>query len=343
MPSRREPHWPKRWARDRGVIYYRPRQDEKHLWDGKSFYRLGATEAEAWAEWYARTGADPGQTPETLADAMDRYQREILPDLAPQTQRDYRRALILLRKVFGRMLPRHLKPQHVYAYMSKRPKVSANRERAVLSAVVSRCVEWGMVERNLVREVKRRPEKARDRYVQDGEVAAFLEHCSPVLRAYVRLKLLTGLRQGEILRLRLSDWDADAEELSVPAAKGGKAKVYWGKGLAGAIAELRAACARPANVRSLWLMPQRSGRAYSGHGFRTLWQRAMDAYVNSGGERFTDHDLRAKVASDAEAEHARELMGHRSMITERVYRRKPSKVVVLEERAATNKAPHGKG
>lgn len=43
-------------------------------------------------------------------------------------------------------------------------------------------------------------------------------------------------------------------------------------------------------------------------------------------ERFTEHDLRGKVGSDAESlERARQLLGHAdSKITERVYRRKKS-------------------
>ncbi|MBS1186661.1 MAG: integrase [Burkholderiaceae bacterium] len=42
-------------------------------------------------------------------------------------------------------------------------------------------------------------------------------------------------------------------------------------------------------------------------------------------ERFTEHDLRAKCASDAATlEHARQLLSHADgRITERVYRRKP--------------------
>lgn len=42
-------------------------------------------------------------------------------------------------------------------------------------------------------------------------------------------------------------------------------------------------------------------------------------------ERFTEHDLRAKVASDVDAHHAMKLLGHSNLeITERVYRRRPN-------------------
>lgn len=45
-------------------------------------------------------------------------------------------------------------------------------------------------------------------------------------------------------------------------------------------------------------------------------------------ERFTEHDLRAKVASDADGEHARKLLGHATnQITEKVYRRKPELIL----------------
>jgi len=48
-------------------------------------------------------------------------------------------------------------------------------------------------------------------------------------------------------------------------------------------------------------------------------------------EHFTEHDLRAKCASDATTlEHARSLLAHAdSKITDRVYRRKPDLVKPL--------------
>lgn len=334
MPSSRKKHWPPRWTEDRGTIYYRPRADERHLWDNKSFFRLGKTEHEAWRKWYERTADTPTGELRTLADCFDRYRRTTLPDLAEKTQREYARALMLLNSVFGHMSPASIKPRHVYAYMDRRPGVSGNRERAVLSAVMTQCVRWGLVDRNLVREVQRTKEVPRERYVRDAEVATFVQTlgktgAGAMLRAYVRLKLLTGLRQGQILALRREAWNASSGELTAPAVKGGRPTVYSGDGLSDAVRELQAACRTGANVESLWLMPSRTGARYTSDGFRSIWQRAMAAYVEQGGERFRDHDLRAKVASDAEADHARALMGHRTAITERVYRRKPAQVAVM--------------
>jgi len=49
-------------------------------------------------------------------------------------------------------------------------------------------------------------------------------------------------------------------------------------------------------------------------------------------EHFTEHDLRAKVASDAKSlEHARALLSHAdSRTTDRIYRRKAEKVQPLK-------------
>lgn len=61
------------------------------------------------------------------------------------------------------------------------------------------------------------------------------------------------------------------------------------------------------------------------NGFDSIWRRFMDKALKETKltERFTEHDLRAKVASDLESEHARQLLGHSNIeFTERVYRRK---------------------
>ncbi|MHB8256648.1 MAG: hypothetical protein ACYDHY_14630 [Acidiferrobacterales bacterium] len=61
-----------------------------------------------------------------------------------------------------------------------------------------------------------------------------------------------------------------------------------------------------------------------------MWQRFMARLLKETAikERFTEHDLRAKVASDAESlERARQLLAHAdSRITQRVYRRRPDRI-----------------
>ena len=64
-------------------------------------------------------------------------------------------------------------------------------------------------------------------------------------------------------------------------------------------------------------------------GFDSIWRRFINKALTKTKlkERFNEHDLRAKVASDIESEHARQLLGHSNIgITERIYRRKADKV-----------------
>lgn len=68
-------------------------------------------------------------------------------------------------------------------------------------------------------------------------------------------------------------------------------------------------------------------------GWKSMWQRYMDRVIKETKveNHFTEHDLRAKVASDAGTlEHARSLLAHAdSRTTDRIYRRKAEVVKPL--------------
>ena len=328
----RSNHWPLRWTTKGGSIYYRTTAADRHQFDGQTWFRLGRTEKEAFAEWWKRKPEEAA--PKTMTALIHRYKETRLPELAPKTQKQYKAALKLLEAVFGDMAPRSILPVHVYDYRALRPRVAGNREVAVLSAVMTYAVELGCVERNLVREVKRNPEPARKRYVEDAELEEFLTHCSAFLKAYVGLKRLTGVRQGQLLAIRLSDWDG--ERLRIPATKGGKDAYYRGDGLKEAV-EAFLAIRKGHALRSMYLFATRKGQRYTGDGFRSIWQRRMDKYLADAPEgetreRFTEHDIRAKVASD-DPDNAQKRLQHRSAAMVRtVYDRKPAEVHVLTNR-----------
>ena len=66
-------------------------------------------------------------------------------------------------------------------------------------------VRWGIVESNPCKVVKSFTEKPRDRYVEDWEYQAVIALASPVLRAAMEIAAITGMRQGDILKLRHAD------------------------------------------------------------------------------------------------------------------------------------------
>ncbi|TDJ24800.1 MAG: integrase [Gammaproteobacteria bacterium] len=322
-------HWPARWREHHGAIYYQVPPGHEGEWDGKKMYQLGKTEAAAWTTWYAKTVVADG-SPRTMDEAFDRYSADVLPGKAPKTQKEYARSIKYLRAVFGHMPPAAIKPTHVYQYMDKRPPTAGNRDKATLSAVMTECVRWGALDRNLVREVKRNKETPRDRYVEDAELEAFKAFAGPMLTAYLSLRMLTGLRQDQILGLKRSDWDG--KHLKAPGVKAGRTVIYTGEALIDAVNGLLA-LGRGQAASSMYLLSSRNGTRYSTDGFRSIWQRRMTKYMQAtGGERFREHDLRAKVATDSkDLSTASTRLGHQSeTTTKRVYRRKPATVHVLQ-------------
>jgi integrase len=93
-----------------------------------------------------------------------------------------------------------------------------------------------------------------------------------------------------------------------------------------------ALAARPIDLAP-WLFCTKYGEGYFNEqtgqatGWDSMWQRFMARLLAETKitHRFTEHDLRAKCASDAESlQRARQLLGHAdAQITARVYRRKP--------------------
>lgn len=88
---------PARWVRKHGAYYYLPPQDVRHIWDGKAWFKLGRTLPEAFKTWGQRAGAPERIT--TIGALLDRYALAVVPEKAPKTQTDNRRALGRLRAI----------------------------------------------------------------------------------------------------------------------------------------------------------------------------------------------------------------------------------------------------
>lgn len=344
MPLKRKPEnrgLPARWALKNGAYYYIPLPAVRHLWDGKSWFRLGATLPEAYRVWADRTEANKRQPCTAMGELFDRYLMEAVPKKGVRTQGENVRAIKNLRAVFGDMQVEDLEPQHVYAYVAHRSaKTSAKREVEVLSHILTKAVEWGILRRHPLRgQVRLEGQDPRTRYVEDWELIEALtlkprttKSNVKMIQAYLRIKLLTGLRQADILCLKLSDFREDG--LHVTPRKTSKSSrkklIYtWTDQLREAVEEAKAV--RPAlspflfcNGKGACYMDETTGKAKA---FNKSWQTFMARVLaeTKVTERFTEHDLRAKVGSDAESlERAQQLLAHSdSRMTQRVYRRKP--------------------
>ena len=348
MPRKRKPEHrglPSRWVRQHGALYYRVPPGMEPAWDGKQMFRLGATLPEAYRVWSARLGAS--DTARTVAQLLDRYAIDVVPKKAPRTQEDNARAVNRLRAVFGAMPISPFPPRLVYQYVDRRgAKIAAHREIEVLSHAFTKAVEWGYLDRHPFKgEVRLEGEPARTRYVEDWEIVEALA-LRPrrkagsvlVVQAYMRLKLLTGLARSDMLRLRLGEHLRD-DGIHVTRHKTakttGKSAIYEYE----RVPERRAIVEEAKRVRpalSPFLFCNRRGEGYINeatgrcNGWDSMWQRFMDRVLAETKVelRFTEHDLRAKVGSDAESlERARALLQHADIRTTRaVYRRKPERV-----------------
>ena len=321
---------PPRWRYRYNAFYYRVPPGQEDRWGGKKEVRLGRTEAEAWRTWFEHLGDDGNGDMTTINAVFDEWWREyVLQHLQPATREIYAYHLLPLRKVFGHMRPGAILPVHAYQYRAKRPKVAGNREVSVLSSALTYAVEKGVITHNPLRgQVSRKgvaAEKPRKRVPTIEELQEFCR-LNPHLRGYVALKRITGMRQGQMLALDLTrHWDGEA--LTPPPSKGGKLTRYTGDPLLTTITAILGA-----RIPRGPLFTTRKGDAMTATGFRSMWARAMRKYVEAGGERFNEHDIRKLVAtSAATVEHAQQLLGHQEQkTTSRIYRIGPQSVEVLK-------------
>lgn len=209
-------------------------------------------------------------------------------------------------------------------------KIQRNRQLAVLSCAFSEAVgRWYWIERNVLKDVRRNPSQPRSRYVTDAEFEACKAIAPLRVRLAMDLALLTGQRQGDIITMT---W-AQVQDIGivVEQAKTGKKLAIEITPALEAVLDKCWMIKGGGNEGSDHVLPTRTGKPYTSEGFRACWQRTINAYVRSGGKRFTFHDLRAKSASDSETiDAAYQRLGHTSMsMTRRAYDRGVRKVKPL--------------
>lgn len=319
-PRTTNKHLPKYVTVIHGAYWYRPPE-------GKAL-RVGAEhDYVALYKFLAKIDEPAGELL-TMADALDKFAREELPKKSKATQKNYGLCITRLRRAFGDMRPDDIRPRDIGKYLAMGSPVMRNKEISVLSAVFTKCVSrWYCAETNPCRNVERNETRPRDRYVTDEEYAAFRAMLPARIQTAMDLALLTGQRQGDILRL---EWAAVTDEgIRFRQGKTGKKLIV---GMSPALqATLEASRALKPDLPRTYVVRRLNGRAYTSDGFRAIWQRTMRKYVRSGGVRFTFHDIRAKTVSDSkDINSAYERAGHTSLATTRgVYERGERKVTPL--------------
>ncbi|MGC3959588.1 MAG: tyrosine-type recombinase/integrase [Verrucomicrobiota bacterium] len=263
----------------------------------------------------------------TVSDMLDRFVPEHFPKLARRTQIDGLRHVEILKEQFGHIEASELKPKQIGQWMNGGPargKIQRGKIVSVLATAYRYAVgEWFVVDSNPTRDLRMPKGKRRTRYVTDAEFQAVRAICKPRLQAAMDLALITGQRQGDILKMKWSDIDVNRRLIHMKQGKTGKKFAIH---VTEALEEVLVRCKRmePMHPRQ-YVLRNKFGNKYSSEGFRALWQRFIKKALQLGAikEKFTFHDIRAKCASDhADINKAGDLLGHQSVVmTKAVYDR----------------------
>lgn len=268
-------------------------------------------------------------TEPTIGALLDRFCTDSLPSRAPSTQREYRRHIEVLRQHFGDRIAADMRPKDFGPFLERPGRGLANRVRTitVLSTVFTDAVRrWYCLPTNVLRDVHKPKFRPRDRLILDEE----FEGCKAVaferMRLAMDLALLTGQRQGDIIRFKWSD--IRGMELHVYQSKTRK---RIGIAIGPRLERVLDRCWQ-LHGDSEYVLPNKHGRPYTSQGLRAGWQKTQRKWIKRGGAPFHFHDIRALAATKCPTpEVAMRLLGHQNMsMTLRVYRRGVEHVQSLE-------------
>ena len=264
----------------------------------------------------------------TVAELIDRYIETVLPEKSPSTVSNQTRQLQHWRERTGSVLLADVTPALIAqvrddirtdpeARFGKRSASTINRYLNVLSHAFSVAVrEWGWIETNPVKKVRRQREpRGRVRFLDDDERKRLLDACrassDPYLYPVVVLGLATGCRKMELLRLRWPDVDFGRGFVVLHDTK---TKERRGVPLRGLALEIVADLGKIRRLDTDLMFPH-SRDPQRPADIRRAWENALkEAKI----EDFRFHDLRHTTASmlamdGATLTEIAEVLGHKTL------------------------------
>lgn len=327
---------PTNWQYRYGAYYYRVPAKVRHLWDGKTEYRLGKTLAEAHAEFARRVGYEGNVT--TMADLCDRYTLEVMSKKAPATQRSNQYSIGRIRQKLGHNHVIAMTSRVLYQYqdwcISEHSTKKAALDHEVLSHMFTHAIRWGAIQHHpMVNKGVVKPSTGPGRKVLPSleDITALAATMPEKWQLYIALKVWTGRRKGELLRVKKSDLLPDGIRFIDNKNPDNEFILAWEP-------EVRAIVDRilklPGTVRGMYLFSTRDGKPYidaegKTSGFNSIWNRYRNGAFTAGiiSVKFTEHDMRKVRASQLTADQARELLQHTNAKQTETYR--PRKVVSI--------------
>jgi integrase len=198
--------------------------------DGKRYIRLGGRTKEEAKDAMARLRAQllegPQDNPADVEDPRFRdFAREYLEVHARPNKRSWQRderTIARLNKTFGDLRLSELSLLRIEKYRVERlgqvAIATTNRELSCLKAIISKAIDWEKLASFPLRKIKidLRLENRRTRVLSSDEEPRLLAAASAHLRPLIVLALQTGMRRGEILKLRAEHVDFKTRRITVP-------------------------------------------------------------------------------------------------------------------------------
>lgn len=219
-----------------------------------------------------------------------------------------------ISKVFGKMSPESIKPKHIYAYLSLRADAGApakaNKEVALLSAILEFGRTRGELEVNPCRGIKYNPTKPSQKYVNYSDLEYAIAEARCRGGSYLILSLcafaayLTVSRPVEVRTLTRQSIKNDGLEIGIAKGRSHQAKkrklIEWSPTLKATIDEAIGL----QRTSSIYIFGNSSGQVYSRSGWTTIWNRLM-TYCEKKAEqqgveftRFSLADMRPSAVTD---------------------------------------------
>jgi len=330
----------------KGRYYVRPVNEEMRRlfathFPGKNCHPLGPDKAIARQEWVKLFVTEqPAETAATgtIAELIERYEREVLPTLTGTTK-DHRTAYCKrLKAVFGHRryarneaeastgpflrtmdLTQYLRAEAKREFTDQRTKivhsgrpVGVNREVKCLSRILKMAkTEWGYTEYNPCLQLEYNRERPREQYHDDDAFMKVYEKASATMQCLMDLAQMNGARRGMLLRIMLSDADLTKPHLRLTLNKrraGAPMKyrlVPWTDDLREVItralrvrAKVRGGQRDVKDLETAPLFLARTGKPYGISAFNSDWRRTRER-AGVPAHAFHFHDIKAKAISDS--------------------------------------------
>jgi integrase len=198
--------------------------------DGKRYIRLGGRTKEeakdAMAKLRAQLLEGPQDSPADVADPRFKdFAREYLEVHAKPNKRSWQRderTIARLNKTFGDLRLSELTLLRIEKYRVERlgqvAIATTNRELSCLKSIISKALDWEKLASFPLRKITidLRLENRRTRVLGRDEELLLLAAAAVHLRPMVQLALQTGMRRGEILKLRAEHIDLRSRRILIP-------------------------------------------------------------------------------------------------------------------------------